>query len=686
MGWFSKKKRITVAVRSMTMFNRPEVKAGETPPDTLRDTVLGAILQQAALSKAIVSEISRGFYSKVKSYYRYGQVGFINGLPQAQYFNFDLTNSAVITVVNRVYGANNPHIRNYSVERLTMEQIVHKYLADVYDWNASTNVFPASTKKYDGAVYINGNTEIEITWKDTVNSVVTYTTQVIPNGYNLANFHLVVEFANAGNTSPTAITYLLVYDITTGVHPEVDDKTVPANPYFPIVNLRNAKVNINTNKASAKYLTSKKILKRLDLKIDKIFDGIMSTQDGNNPDQMDSCFITFGLSILTKQKQSRVYLAEYFYDMRNQGKTKAQFDSYVATQFGPAPYTGTQIREGTFNIILSWNYITVVEYVGKYSNLRKGEVFTNTIVRGSRWTVKSNDEYNASDLIYVHQYRKDRYRVITVNGLEQGTDVYEGRYVVNSVDTVASLTDQSAGLFIPVKKDIMDKLDVFSRNDVAMESLIMVVYAVQITYLKWYQRGKLLKIIGLIITIIVTIIYPPAGAAVATLTQLLVATVVNIVVQIILARIIIKVAMYIGKLVGGDIAALLATIAAIAAIVISPGNIATATALLNAATGLQMASLKELDKKMGQLEEDKLNWQKELDLKQGSIDSALSTFTNTATLNTVLNSIGLINQHETVEAYFSRTYYNTDMTGLMFSMVTDYNQNALALPITIQGN
>lgn len=686
MGWFSKKKKITVAVRSMTMFNRNEVLEGQPQPDTLRDTVLGAILQEASISKALSAEIARGFYSKVRRYYKYGQSTFIGGLPQALYFNFDLTNSAVIAVVNRVYtGYGTLTIRNYSIEYISVDQIAHKYLADVYGWNSVTNVYPASDKKFDGAEYINSKTEILITWKTTVGATVTITTETISNPYNLLNYHLVVEFSVGASAPADAITYLLIYDITTGIHPEIEDNTVPANPYFPIVKLRQDKININVNKLTSRYITSRAILKKLDLKIDTIFDGIMSTQDGNDPNQMDACFITFGLSILTKQKQARQYLAEYFYSMRTQGKTKAQFDTYVASQYGPAPYTGTQVREGNFNVTLSWNYITVSEHVGKYGTLRRNEVHINTVVRGNKYTVKNGEEYNGSDIVYIYQYTKNNYRMITVNGLEQGTDVYQGEFVVNSVDTVVSLTDQSAGLFIPVKKDIIDKLEPLAKNDVVMDALIMVVYAVQITYLKWYQRGKLLKIIGLIITIVVTVIFPPAGAAVATLTAAIVGTIVNIIVQIIIAQIIIKAAMYVGKLIGGDLAALLATIAAIAAIVISPGNIAAATQLLNAATGLQLAYGKELNKKIGQLEQDKLDWKKELDLAQEGIEAALKTFASQSTLDTLLNSIGLINQHETVDDYYRRTLFGTDMTQLMYELVNSYHDQQLTLPVTIEG-
>ena len=208
----------------------------------------------------------------------------------------------------------------------------------------------------------------------------------------------------------------------------------------------------------------------------------------------------------------------------------------------------------------------------------------------------------------------------------------------------------------------------------------MVVYAVQITYLKWYQRGKLLRIIGLIITIVVAIIYPPAGVAAASAMAAITAIATQIIIQMILAQILIKGAQYIGQLVGGDIAQILAIVTAVVAIMVSPTNIATAADLLNVVTGLNLAVAKDLAGRVRNLLEESEKFFEELDLKSKEIDQALSTLVQDSTITEIKKSIGLINQNETVEEYFNRTYFNIDTTELTFAMVNYRIETLLQLP------
>lgn len=669
MGWFSKKKKTIVALRT-TRLNQAD------GGNTLANTVIGAILQEYPISKALIAEINRGYYSKVKEFYRYGENEFTEGLPQASYESFDLNNTAVLTVLSRVYGTLTRYIKGYSIEKPTPYWIAHKYLADGQGWNSQTNKFPAPAdpnKKFVDARDINGTTIRIVT---AINGIETY--EDIPAGFNMDNDHLIVEFAT--NNATDMPTYVYLYDVTTKVHPEIDNKTVPATPYFPIVGLRHNKVNLESDKTTQRYKTSAKLLKKIDLRIDNLYKGIMSTEDGNDPNKVDEAFVMFGLAINTRAPAAAEYLCEYFYSLRNQGKSKAQFKSFVTGSYGPTPFTAIVIKEADFNIVISWNYIHVEEFTGQYGFLKRGGTFTNLYAKGSAWTTKGNEEYNNSELVYIHQYAKDKYRKITVHGLEAGTDIYEGFYEVNTIDKVVATNSIDQSIYIPLNAITLSKFEPLKRNDVCVDALNLTVYAVQIQYIKWYQRGKLLKIIGTIITIVVTIIYPPAGAAAASITAFLVAAITNIVMQIIIAQMIIKAAEFVGDLVGGDIAAILAVIAAVVAIVISPGNMADASALLNVVTGLQKSVGNDLIKKTKQLMAEAEAFQKQVGIVTNEIDQALKQFTPESMLNAVRDSIGLMDKNETVAEYYNRTYYNTDTTEMLLRQVTEYNDYALQLP------
>lgn len=679
MGWFSTKEQITVALQFVQLAENPD-------PKTLMNTVIGSILQEVGVSRAIKEEMSRGFYSKVMAAYRYGLSGFTGGLPESTLLNFQLTNPDVLVVLNRVVGAGPKTIRSYSVSKLNPSVIAHKYLAATYGWISATNTYPASNKKLSATDYkTNDPTQIYIEWEEDVSGNIVKTFEYCPNPYTVNNNHLIVEYCTTANASETDVSFMILEDLTLGLHPELDNEEIPANQYFPIIPLRLNKVNIDANLPSVKYNTTTKLLGKIGLDMSRIMSSIMSTEEDNNPDQVDSVFVTFSINITADNKACNEYLARYFYSMRNGSVTKAIFDNHVQYEYGPAPYNGVIIREGSFNVILSWNYIEVLEYTGSFNFMKSGEVLKIYFYGGDKYTLKSGEHYNASSFVFVHQYAKDKYRRITVHGLEQGVDIYQGNYVVSSLDTAYTVNDQSKGLYIPVMKNVLDDMHPMRKNDVAQSSLTMVVYAVSIQYIKWYQRSKLLKKIAMVITIVVSIIYPPAGAAAATITALLVNTIINIVIQIIIAKLIIKAAYYVGKMVGGDLAAILAVIATVAAIVYSPGSLPQATSLLNAATGLNLAYGADLDKKMAKLKAGEGQFLKELDLKKDSIQAQLDTFASVSTLDTLKSSIGLLAPYESSDDYYRRTLFNTDMTEAVFAMVSAYHDIALTLPVTIEG-
>lgn len=688
MGWFSSKRRVTVALRFVQM--APDIK-----PETLKNTAIGAILQGVTLSKAFREEITRGFYSKAMSYYRYGISDFTGGLPQGVDVGFQLDQLGIYSIIDRVVGPSQygRTIRSSTVDRLTPNVIAHKYIAEQYGWNAATNTLPANNptpdRKFDSAYY-DSQTEdiIWIKWVRQVNGLPEASIESWTHGYNLDNDHLVVEYCNVIDALETEISYMLLEDVVTSGHPELADLELSSNPYFPIVSLRKDKINIkDVFGGEARYRTSTKILDKIGLDIDKLYEGIMSREEGNDPDKIDSVFMTFSIGIKSDQRVCREYLANFFYTHANKGITKENFINVTNNnRWGPAPYTGVVIKEDNFNIAISWNWITVEEFTGQYSGYKTGYVNRSVIFREPvKLPVGGKELYNNNDLILVHQYEPNKYRIITVNGLEQGVRVFENNWVVTDLYAAWNSEGQSEGLFIPLTRNVMDIMPPMTRSDLVQTALTMVVYAADVTYVKWYQRGKILKIIALVITIVVTVIYPPAGSAAATLTALLVNTITNIIIQIIVSKIIIEVAYQVGKLVGGDIAAILATIAAISSIVIAPGNLPQAMELLNAATGLQLAYGRDMAKKMGKLKAEAAAFSKELDLKKEGIQAQLDTFTTEELLDTITMSIGLANWFESSDDYYRRTLFNTDVTELVFEVVNRYHETALVLPVTIEG-
>lgn len=668
MGLFSKKKRITVAVRTFNLL--------KAEPSITKDTILGAVLQDIPLSRALINSMGNGFNYKADRYYSYGAKYHPDGLPRALYVNFDLETDIVNRVID-IWTGSSPSrvIHSYSIEPANAFNIAYSYMVGAYKWDSVTNTIPNSAAKFDRAEFIENNTKIRIFFSNTTPPYVD-----VPMAYQVEDGEL---FLYAEVTDPRlsdGLRTMFIYRMSTLLIPELYPNSLPATPYYPITVLRHNKVNVDADKSSQRYKRTVKLINKLGMDLDEVMAGIMSREEGNNPDNLDECFLTFSVNLSTKNTLTLGYLAEYFLSVSNQGLNKQEFEEYLLNPYGQTPYTGIQLAEQDFNISLGWNYIHVERKEGKpWEDIKYKHATMSTVRRGTRYTRVGGD-YNASDLILTYRNSKTSYLVITINGLEHGVDVYEGRYVVNSIDTINNSADGADSIFIPINKTVLKKFSPVEQSEILMDCLNMVVYAVQITHLRWYQRSKLVKIIGLVITIAVAIIYPPAGLAGATTMAAITAVVTQIIIQMILAQILIKGAEFVGGLLGSDIAQLLAMVTAITAIVISPTNIAMASDLLQIVTGLNMAVGKDLVKKMKDLLSESEKFFEELSLKGAEIESALSTLVQESTLSQIKKSIGLINQNETVEEYFNRTYYNTDITELTFAMVNYRIESLLQLP------
>lgn len=668
MGLFSKKKKINVAVRTFNLL--------KAQPILIKDTILGAVLQGIPIGKALSKEMRMGFQFKAKQYYSYAAKYHPDGLPRAVYTNFDLKSDVVNRVIDIYIGSNpNRVLHAYSIEPANAYNMAIPHLVDAYNWNPVTNEIPDSPIKVDRAEFINNNESIRI--YITGSSTPYIDTDI---GYQVTEGELFLYAELTDSKLSRGRRTMFIYRLSTLLIPELYPSQVPSTPYFPITVLRHNKVNVDLNKNSNRYKRTVKLIEFLGLSLDDIMSGIMSKEEGNNPDNLDECFLCFSINLATSNKMALGYLAEYFAYLSNQGLTKEQFNDYLLNPYGEVPYTGIQLFEQDFNVSLSWNYIKVIAVEGIPSGdlkVKEASITKQALGEGS---TSVGGDYNRSNLIFTYRNSKNSYLIVTVNGLEHGVDPYEGRYLVNSIDTLVNDVNAKDSIFIPINTEVLKRFTPFEQSTILMDSLNMVVYAVQISYLKWYERGKLLQIIGLVVTIVVAIFYPPAWSATAGIASAITAVVSQIIIQILIAQIIIKGAQFVGELVGGDVAQFIAVVAAITAIVISPTNIATAGELLYVVTGLNLATAKELRYKIKGLMDEADKFFDELNLKQDEIDKALSLLVQESTLDEVKKSIGLINQNETVEDYFNRTYYNTDTTELTFAMVNHRIDSLLQLP------
>jgi len=571
MGIFSKKKKVYVGTALVPLYD--EI------PDVSKNAIVGAIFREESISKSISREVSGSFVSRTNGFYRYGRNQFYRGLPEGYMTYSDIDYAEIAQVLSRILSFT-PTVQSAEVSTDNYEFISRRYIQTNWGYLAANNrfnswptIYPLGTVITLDTLTLNEETRVTQV-KVAVQKQPLLSTDPMPAlEFETKSFvtpildklHLYVKYiVDPVLLDPTNLPNIKYwyYDISTNTYPEINKilQDSYSSPFYPIVPIRKNKVNIidGINKDN-----TVNILDKLGINLSTLTDGIMSTQDGNNPDNIDDVFLTFAISMNTQVPEAKEYLFEFFLDLYNKSKvTKDIFTSWEGNKNNKDnPQEAMEIKEDEYNTTLVWNY---VDGTVKAGNIGKVGTVGIAFENNPRFTLQGYD-YERSKVILTKQIAVGTVQEIVVHGLEHMTNVYEGNLAVITVNDLVQPEEDRKDMYIPISREILNRMKPLKKAAVLYAGLSLVVYSVQIVYVKWYQRG-FFRTFLMILIVVVSIYF---GDWSGTFAQGFWAATASILSNVISNAIILRALQELVELIGGELALVLSV--ALASYAISQG-------------------------------------------------------------------------------------------------------------------
>lgn len=684
MGLFSKKRKVTVGVTAVRMIDKVK------NPNT--EAVLTSVITGKKVSETLQREALFGFFAKTENYYRYGKKATAYGLPEGykDYSNINL--EQISTVLTRIF-SRNVQVQHAMVDFADDLYFARRHLQDVHKYNPFTGFMG------NAPTISNPDAKVKVLSIDLdTNARKAYITCEVQMPSTDGGLTLPPKYQITVNTSyPVDDTkqYLQVkfkitdypindefmywyYDYTTDTYPELNTIIREGfdSPFYPLAPIRQNKINTNSSEGTFKKQTEK-LLKTISVELDDVTDAIMSTADGNNPELVDECFVGFFANLDTTNEDTMLYLWEFFNELHDKQKvTRSNFDSWKANKDKrDTPQESITIQEKDFNITLLWNYIDI--------NTKAGTIGKNGTATMSRTIrprfITGGYDFEESALVISKQLSSGVVSEIVVHGLEHLVDVYEGSLYSTTLTDLDD-EDRKFGFYIPINRAILRKLPMAKRSTVMMDSLTMVLYAVQITYVKWYQRG-FFKLLITIVAIVIAIYFGDWSTLLSG--GFTWATVTTIALNIIVNMILLEGLQLIVGMIGGELAAILAAALAVYALT-SPNpslfGLSDPKDLLQAATMTIEASnrvtMDDYNKLLFKMED----LSKSIKEKQDEIKEAYDLLGSSEIDFYSLSRGGFyFNPNELPEDFFQRSVHNKNPGTMVFEQLSYFYENALKL-------
>ena len=435
--------------------------------NTATDLLTKVLLQEQKNPVGIIDRImayAQVTSSKYTGISNYAESTFVDGLPDCNLRAIVIDNVAIKAVLDRILRVNTTIVSS-KLTTLQKNEWVGFWLQQNYYYRPWKNELLYSDNKTYKVNSIDYDYELD-NYRVYIEDVTTPTNTkiLIAPVYDADRYYIVkYSFVNTNQW------YYWVYKNGSGTYPTLDAVNVyQANlEMLPVVTIRNSTVNVSDDPESERYAQSKKMLGMLGIDIDQITDSLNESPDIAN---IEDAFIHFGIQPKnTLPVTSKVLYSMFDYSFDN--VSIKEKESYLVT--------GT---EGVFNFSIAWSEQTRVSTTGIIGPIG---TYTHEIV--------------GKNLIMKKQVAEETYVVLSVNNLSsiavidrQGLSGVVG----NDVD--------SDNFFILPSSHFITTLSPLEQYSLYNSSLLLTVYAAQVTHLEWYETEAfmdLVKIVGIAITI-----------------------------------------------------------------------------------------------------------------------------------------------------------------------------------------
>lgn len=362
-----------------------------------------------------------------------------------------------------------------------------------------------------------------------------------------------------------------MYRINSHDHPELDlDSDSKVNQYLPIVPLRVSNKDLLVPNNTAQYLTTKKILKIVELDVEELRAGI-----NNNPDiaDIDHAYFTFGIGMRSTERWALDYIYWFFLDnYAKQAATKSDLEDWKALdpKKGPPKYNTLTVSDESYNMVYFWYYVDRTEHAGRIGDIGHTTIdLTNDKGNFDKMSYKPNssssdrewDQRSIHDVIYIYrQITENTYVQLAVCGFTQYNHIYDTSK--NVVTTVASKENEE--VFLPVNNSYASTLSFLDRNSFYYASMRILINAYETVKLKWYQTG-FFQFVTQVIAMAITVMTGGLGAFIQSLSVAISAGLIAtglFVAKLVLSGIVVKFGFeYLADTLGVEWAAIIAAVA-----------------------------------------------------------------------------------------------------------------------------
>lgn len=538
MGLFSSKKKIHVSSAAMHLM--------DSSGDPLVDAVISAIMEGSSIPSKLVQTILNGSAIQMKRVIRYAEEHYTLGLPAGQSnATYSVKDSTIETIITRaldlefgclvdlsftVEGSsalgllpvlvslreydeqsglvNNPPVAwiwpepvyigsPFAPSYLTAgaRKVLIKDVEDVPGGLSAIITYQLMEHQVHPRICMfgcSGPTQYELVWVE----VDTFSEELtIPNPTFDGVMYVVAKYQELNEDSvvpPGAPILWWFYDTTENLHEELSSDPVdyPEDKYLPVVPMRyyNQDLCDEAHQETELYKTSKKMLKKLNIRIDQLADLI-----NENPDvgAMDHAYVMWGINLQTDNGYALWYLGLLLDHM---GDIAEINDPDSEDQNG---YDFNPLNEGT-----SGSSLTMVEHGLNVRIFYKSITSENFI---GKLCKKGTAEKEIIDgVLYIRmQLTNKMYKEIVCHGLGHVNLVYRGKGVGTTPAMVTADEDENNFIF-PLNVNIANQMGVWHRSLMFNDASLMVINTYEVTKVKWYERGWF-KIVLYIVAIVVAI-------------------------------------------------------------------------------------------------------------------------------------------------------------------------------------
>lgn len=724
-------------------------KLFQTTPDLTAQAIVDSIFSNRSITSNLINAQVNGFNKNVRDFYAYAQDNWTPGIPSGAITDAfeDEKEDEVKTILEGIEGEsividefdfNTPILKyliynffqndsNYSVERhsKTIWLITNLTTGQMgYPW-VGTSYYDYQGGQYEGA-RLNGST-LEIPIRPTTQYPeyhVRIDTDVSPITLSTllyqVRYHLLSDDGLPEEEQPTK---WWVYNPADNTYPELNltPSSISHNSFFPILPIRMDNQNVNEivfNDPNFGYLSEEVegLLRKLKIDLNELTANLVDPNNSTNIDDIDDVYLLFGINLSTDTQIGKNYLYESFRQLYYDGgnNQQAYWDWYDDTDPGKwasPPRKSLLIRNPNLDTafemggtIFRYNFISVKERTGIVGNPLPGpdlrdiapttpeldilnvgdeENITIDVVIGTdNYYSDGRPSWNDHYLIIRKQYTGSTYIELVVHGIEHYFRPHSNKSIQHNLNNQTN----DFGLFLPVSKDIVEKFSGINQSEIYYEALQLMVYAIQETYLEWYEDPDFLENLGIFI-LFVSILFglEDLGGLIAeglAVSEIATTVLMNLVFDFAAKELFLLLV----ETIGADNALILAAVALIAGL--STGEDELFLDLLDAEQLMQSATLMiestnevieedflELMAEVEEYTEEAEQIQEELDAAQQLLDNGINV-----PLYAIIANQPYIDFNESVNGFLNRTIHNTNPGVDTLDMVHNYVDLALTLP------